>query len=61
MNDEVLLTLHCPQCKQITDVVTEGDNLVCLDCGHKFDERTAARLLGREPVAASPAAADPAA
>jgi DNA-directed RNA polymerase subunit RPC12/RpoP len=46
MNDEIMLTLHCPQCKQITDVVTEGESLVCLDCGHKFDEKVAARVLG---------------
>jgi hypothetical protein len=45
MNEEVLLTLHCPQCKEITEVVTEGGNLVCLDCGYKFDEKTAARYL----------------
>ena len=45
MNDDGLLTLHCPQCKEITEVVTEGDNLVCLDCGWKFDEKLAARLL----------------
>jgi len=49
MNDEVLLTLHCPQCKKITDVVTEGSNLVCLDCGWKFDEKTVARLLDKAP------------
>ena len=48
MNDEVMLTLHCPQCKQITDVVTEGENLVCLDCGYKFNEKTTARVLGQE-------------
>jgi hypothetical protein len=46
MNNEALLTLHCPQCREITEVVTEGDNLVCLDCGWKFDEKTAARFLG---------------
>ena len=45
MNEEILLTLHCPQCKEITEVVTEGNNLVCLDCGWKFDEKTAARFL----------------
>jgi hypothetical protein len=45
MNDEVVLTLHCPQCKEITEVVTEGDDLVCLDCGWKFDEKVAARVL----------------
>ena len=45
MNEESLLTLHCPQCKQITEVVTEGNNLVCLDCGWKFDEKTTARFL----------------
>jgi hypothetical protein len=45
MNEEILLTLHCPQCKEITEVVTEGENLVCLDCGWKFDEKVAARVL----------------
>jgi hypothetical protein len=47
MNEDIdiLLTLHCPQCKQITDVVTEGENLVCLDCGWRFDDHTAARFL----------------
>jgi hypothetical protein len=47
MNEENVLTLHCPQCKQLTEVVTEGENLVCLECGWKFDETTAARFLGR--------------
>lgn len=50
MNEEVLLTLHCPQCKKITEVVTEGENLVCLDCGWRFDEQTTARFL--QPTAA---------
>ena len=45
MNDEILLTLHCPQCKEITEVVTEGNNLVCLDCGWRFDDKTVARFL----------------
>jgi hypothetical protein len=45
MPDDVLLTLHCPQCRQITEVVTEGKNLVCLDCGYRFDDKTAARFL----------------
>jgi len=45
MNDDALLTLHCPQCKKITEVVTEGRNLVCLDCGWKFDDKVAARFL----------------
>jgi hypothetical protein len=45
MNEENYLTLHCPQCKQITEVVTEGDNLVCLDCGWRFDDQTTARFL----------------
>jgi rubredoxin len=48
MNDEILLTLHCPQCKQLAEVVTAGDNLVCLECGWRFDEKTAARFLDRE-------------
>lgn len=56
MNEDVLLTLHCPQCKTMTDVVTEGDNLVCLDCGHKFDEQTAAKVLGHDLPPAAPAA-----
>jgi hypothetical protein len=47
MNDEALLTLHCPQCKKITEVVTEGRNLVCLDCGWKFDDKVAARFLNQ--------------
>ena len=45
MSDDVLLTLHCPKCRQITDVVTEGNNLVCLDCGWRFDDEIAARFL----------------
>jgi len=45
VNDDVLLTLHCPQCKQITDVVTEAGNLVCLDCGWRFDNKTTSRFL----------------
>jgi hypothetical protein len=45
MNDEVMLTLHCPQCKKITDVVQEGNNLVCLDCGWRFDDKVAAKFL----------------
>ena len=28
MPDDVLLTLHCPQCKQIAEVVVENDNLI---------------------------------
>jgi phage FluMu protein Com len=47
MNDDTLLTLHCPQCKEITEVVTEGDDLVCLDCGWKFDEKTVARFFDK--------------
>ena len=59
MNDEILLTLHCPQCKKITEVVTEGSNLVCLDCGWKFDEKTAARFLNQGNAAPQqPAATD---
>ena len=53
MNDEILLTLHCPQCKQLAEVVTEGDNLVCLECGWRFDEKTAARFLDRGAPAAA--------
>jgi len=54
MNEEILLTLHCPQCKKITEVVTEGGNLVCLDCGWKFDEKTAARFLDKSQQPAAP-------
>jgi hypothetical protein len=56
MNDEVLLTLHCPQCKKITDVVTEGSNLVCLDCGWKFDEKVVAKFLDRASPSQEPPA-----
>jgi hypothetical protein len=49
MNEETLLTLHCPQCAKIVEVVTEGANLVCLDCGHKFDDRIAAKYLNPAP------------
>jgi predicted Zn-ribbon and HTH transcriptional regulator len=45
MHDDVMLTLHCPQCRQITDVVTEGGNLVCLDCGWRFDDKTTSRVF----------------
>jgi hypothetical protein len=50
MNDEVLLTLHCPQCKQLAEVVVEGNHLVCLDCGWQFDEKTAVRFLSPAPA-----------
>jgi hypothetical protein len=55
MNDEAMLTLHCPQCRQLADVVVEGNNLVCLECGWKFDEKTTARFL---LPTTSPAATD---
>jgi hypothetical protein len=45
MHEEPLLTLHCPKCVKIVEVVTEGPNLVCLDCGHKFDDAIAAKYL----------------
>ena len=47
MNEESLLTLHCPHCAKIVEVVTEGVNLVCLDCGWKFDDRIAAKFLAQ--------------
>ena len=47
MHDDILLQLHCPQCATIVDVVTEGENLVCLECGWKFDERVTAKFLDR--------------
>jgi len=49
MNEEVLLTLHCPKCKQLVDVVAEGQSLVCLDCGWRFDDKTAAQFLNPPP------------
>ena len=56
MNNDGLLTLHCPQCKQISDVVAEGNNLVCLECGYKFDEKVAAKFLGaKQPQEPAPA------
>jgi hypothetical protein len=53
-DDDILLQLHCPQCATIVDVVTEGENLVCLDCGWKFDERVAAKFLERAAPPADP-------
>jgi hypothetical protein len=56
MNDDVLLKLHCPQCRQITEVVAEGPNLVCMECGWRFDEKIAARFLqGGVPQSVNPA------
>jgi len=60
MNEESLLTLHCPHCAKIVEVVTEGASLVCLDCGWKFDDRIAAKFLGQAPqsqATGAPAAA----
>jgi hypothetical protein len=36
--------------------VVEGDNLVCLECGWKFDEKMAARLL--QPTGSAAATTD---
>jgi len=47
MNEDAVLTLHCPQCHQLTEVVQEANNLVCLECGWKFDEKIAAKFLNR--------------
>ncbi|HZN33390.1 MAG TPA: hypothetical protein VFB80_06200 [Pirellulaceae bacterium] len=49
MNDDVLLTLHCPKCAELVEVVAEGNNLVCLECGWKFDDRIAAKFLNPQP------------
>lgn len=54
MNDENLLTLHCPQCRKLVEVVTEASNLLCLECGWKFDDRVAARFLPPPAPAAAP-------
>jgi hypothetical protein len=55
MNDEVLLTLHCPECRQLVEVVNVGDDLVCLECGWKFDQEVVAKILGRGSEVQSPA------
>jgi hypothetical protein len=47
MNDHVVLTLHCPKCMELVEVVTEENNLVCMDCGWKFDDKVAAKFLNR--------------
>jgi uncharacterized Zn finger protein len=52
MNEEVLLTLHCPKCAELVEVVAEGGNLVCMDCGWKFDDKIAAKFLSPQPEAA---------
>jgi hypothetical protein len=51
MNEEVLLTLHCPKCVELVEVVAEGRNLVCLECGWKFDDKIAAKFLPTPPPA----------
>jgi hypothetical protein len=56
MYEETLLTLHCPECAKIVEVVTEGQNLVCLDCGHKFADSIAAKYLNPSPEAAATSA-----
>ncbi len=53
MQDDILLTLHCPQCKQLAEIVVENDNLICLECGWRFDDKTAARYLNNGPAASS--------
>ena len=61
MNDETLLTLHCPPCAKLVEVVAENGNLVCLECGRKFDDKVVAKFLGtapNEPIA-NPAASAP--
>ena len=50
MNDESLLTLYCPACAKLVEVVAENGNLVCLECGRKFDDKVAAKFLGGAPV-----------
>jgi hypothetical protein len=56
MNEEVLLTLHCPECRRLVEVVGVGDELVCLECGWKFDEKVVAKFLGRKDSPAVPIA-----
>ena len=55
MNEPAVLTLHCPQCRELTEVVAEDNSLVCLVCGWRFDDRVAARFLAAakpDPAAA---------
>jgi hypothetical protein len=61
MNDETLLTLHCPACRKLVEVITESGNLVCLECGSKFDDAVVARFMGAatEPQSTSPPAGAP--
>ena len=49
MNDDTLLTLYCPACAKLVEVVAENGNLVCLECGRAFDDKLAAKLLGDCP------------
>ena len=60
MPTEVLLTLHCPECRQLVEVVADGEHLICLECGWKFDDKVAAKFLNRNPVGELPVAASPA-
>lgn len=55
MNEPDVLTLHCPQCHELSEVVVENKGLVCLVCGWRFDDRVAARFL--TPDSTEPAAA----
>lgn len=56
MNDEALLTLHCPQCQQLAEAIVETTNLICLECGWRYDDKTAARYLGSDDSATGPVA-----
>lgn len=47
MNNAVMLTLHCPECRELAEVVTEAETFVCLACGFVFDEKVAAKFLAR--------------
>jgi len=49
MQDDILLTLHCPQCKQLAEVVVENGNLICLECGWRFDDKTAGSVFEQWP------------
>jgi hypothetical protein len=49
MTEELALTLHCPKCARLVEVVTAENTLVCLECGYKFDPKIAAKFTQAAP------------
>jgi len=56
VNDEVLLPLYCPECRDLVEAVADAESLICMDCGWKFDEKVAAKFLSRAAEMETPAA-----